>query len=164
MCGSYTECLFNIFDKVDGMSLIFIYLFKVQVSQSLICQVWLCQVDSSITLSFGVDPEEVLQISLKGQDKFFSLDILYDLFNCLLVGTHEYQVFCVQGVQCLPSVEYSLVHCGRLNPISFVSFPARCWYHTLPYCFCPYMFFFGLSTCFVLSPLVSSSNPSGGFM
>ena len=63
------------------------YLFvgKVQVSNDLICQMWLHQVDISITLSFYVDPKEVLHISLNCQDQFGFIDVLYDMIDLLFV-------------------------------------------------------------------------------
>ena len=48
-----------------------------------------------------VDPWEVLQISLNGQDKFGSIEVLYDLINFLLVSTYEYQVVCLQSTHIL---------------------------------------------------------------
>ena len=60
-----------------------------------------------------------------GQDEFGYLEIIYDLINFLLVGTHDYQVVCVQGINCLTSVGYSLSTMERDNHRSFISFPSR---------------------------------------
>ena len=84
---------------------------KVQLIHYLIYQVWMLQVDSFITSSFYVNPEEVLQISLNSQDQFGSLEVLYDLVYFLLVRTCEYCVVYVQGVNLFPYVQYAHVHC-----------------------------------------------------
>ena len=56
----------------------------------------------------------------------------------------------------------STVEC--VNPVSFIIFPARFWGHTLPDYLCMYTFLCSLSMCYIISPLVSFSNPFGVFI
>ena len=73
-----------------GVSRIFNFFREVQSGHYLIYHMWLHQADSFIILYLNVEPKEFLQVSLNGQEKIGSLEVLDDLVNLLLARTINY--------------------------------------------------------------------------